>query len=79
MNNHKSNRKNFKIPIIIGGIALVFGITGFMLEALGWPQFLKAFRSSEPGQGFMRILEKIDQAVYKTLQVAQFEHVLIEY
>ncbi|MBU2650981.1 MAG: NAD-binding protein [Bacteroidetes bacterium] len=64
----------YRIPIILGGIALVSGIFGFILEKFGWPGFLDNLRSSAPVQGLFNDLAKIEQSIYQAFQLSQFEY-----
>lgn len=74
MAQNESQKVKITIPLILGICALVFGVTGFMAEAFKWDSMLNWLRSSTVMNSFMQSLAKVEHAIYKTFQIAQFEY-----
>jgi len=66
--------KNIRIPIILGILALIFGITGFLAETLEWPGIFEWFKTSTSIQGVLHKIALFEHYLYKTFQIAQFEY-----
>ena len=74
MNAKESRHQNIRIPVTLGIIALIFGILGFMVEVNGWPKFLAGIHTSPLTQQILTPLARLEQYIYQTFQMLQFEY-----
>lgn len=74
MEQKQQKSSNLKVPIILGSIAILFGVFGFLFEKTGWPGFLSWLSSSEQVQGILKRVAAFEHSLYQTFQFAQFEY-----
>lgn len=74
MKHSISKLKNLKVPFILGIIAIILSIIGFILEIWGGPAYAEWLKQSGVIQNILHGLSTVEKAIYKTFQFTQFEY-----